>query len=292
MNDNHVQKTIVITGGTGGIGRYSAIGLAKTGARVVVTGRNQERGEASVQEIKSASGNDDVHLAIGDVAIQESIHSLADDLIKRFDKIDVLVNNAGMFATELAHTNDGFELNFAINVAAPYTLTRLLAPALEAAKPARVLNVTGGMPSGKVDITNLQAEKSFRGMSSYSHSKRIMDTMSLALAREMEPRGIYVNVIYPGAASTSMTQGVKPSNLPWFARPLFPLFQYMTRDDGGKGAQKAARSTIWGANAPETEGKSGQYFDTNCKPAKFHASIQDSKNQEAVISVITKTLDA
>ncbi|MEM7532064.1 MAG: SDR family NAD(P)-dependent oxidoreductase [Chloroflexota bacterium] len=284
------RKTIVITGGTGGIGRQSAIGLAKTGARVVVTGRNKERGEASVQEIKQASGNDDVHLALGDLAVQESIHNLAKDIIERFEKIDVLINNAGSFATELAYTNDGFEQNFAINVVAPYVLTRLLAPALEATKPARVINVTGGFPFGQIDITNLQAEKGFYGMSNYSHSKRVMEAMSLALAREMEPRGIYVNVIYPGSAATSMSQNVKFSNFPWYARILYPLFRFLVRDDGGKGAQKAARSTIWAANAPEMESKSGQYFDTNCKPAQFHASIHDLKNQESIIHVITQTL--
>ncbi len=287
-----MNKTIIITGGTGGIGLQSAIGLAKTGARIVVTGRSEERGKASVQRIKEASGNDDVHLALGDLSEQQSIRSLAQDLTERFERVDVLINNAGMFASELLHTPDGFELDFAVNVVAPYTLTRLLAPALEAAAPARVLNVTGGPPSGQVDVTNLQAEKGFTGMGTYGHSKRAMEAMSLVLAREMEPRGIYVNVIYPGGASTTMTSGVKREALPWFVRPLFPLFQYMTREDGGKSAQKAARSSIWGANAPETEGKSGQYFNTRCKPAKFHASIHEPKNQAAVVEVITQTLGA
>ncbi|MEM9776055.1 MAG: SDR family NAD(P)-dependent oxidoreductase [Chloroflexota bacterium] len=287
-----MKKTIVITGGTGGIGFQSAIGLAKTDALIVVTGRNEERGQAAVQQIKDASGNDAVYLALGDLSTQAGIQKLAEDLMERFEKIDVLINNAGMFANELTHTADGFELDFAVNVVAPYILTQRLTPALEAAKPARVLNVTGGPPRGKVDTDNLQAEKGFSGMRTYSHSKRAMETMSLALAQEMEPRGIFVNVIYPGSASTSMTQGVKPSDLPWFARPLFPLFRLMTRDDGGKGAKKAARSSIWGAHASDTVGKSGQYFDTNSNPAQFHPSIHDPKNQEAVISTINQTLMA
>ncbi|MEL6343155.1 MAG: SDR family NAD(P)-dependent oxidoreductase [Myxococcota bacterium] len=285
-----MKKTIVITGGTGGIGLQSAIGLAKTGARIVVTGRNKGRGESGVQQIKDASGNDDVHLAIGDLSIQTGIQQLAADLLERLDKIDVLINNAGMFASEFTQTADGFEIDFAVNVVAPYTLTHLLAPALSAARPARVLNVTGGPPTGKIDVTNLQAEKGFNGMSVYSHSKRAMETMSLALAREMAPQGVFVNVIYPGSASTSMTQGVTFSDLPWYMRPLYPLFMLLTRDDGGKGARKAARSSIWGADAPETVGNSGQYFDTNCKPATFHASIHDVANQAAVLKVIHDTL--
>ncbi|MEM7797921.1 MAG: SDR family NAD(P)-dependent oxidoreductase [Chloroflexota bacterium] len=287
-----MTKNIVITGGTGGIGFQSALGLAETGARIIVTGRNAERGKAAVEKIKETSGNDDIHLALGDLSVQASLEALAKDLMSRFEKIDVLINNAGMFANEFTRTPDGFELDFAVNVVAPYTLTKHLVPALEAAKPARVLNVTGGPPRGMVDVTNLQAENGFVGMSTYSHSKRAMETMSMALAREMEPLGIFVNVIYPGGASTSMTQGVTMSDLPWFARPLYPIFLLFTRDDGGKGAKKAARSSIWGADAPETVGKSGQYFDRNSKPAQFHPSILEQKNQEAVINVINKTLVA
>ena len=89
------------------------------------------------------------------------------------------------------------------------------------------LQVAADNFAGKIDITNLQAEKGFTGLMTYSHSKRIMETMSLVLANEMEPRGIYVNVIYPGSASTSMTQNVTFSSLPWFARPLFPLFWFI-----------------------------------------------------------------
>ncbi|MEM8862363.1 MAG: hypothetical protein AAGD96_28940, partial [Chloroflexota bacterium] len=92
------------------------------------------------------------------------------------------------------------------------------------------------------------------------------------------------------SASTAMTQKVQPSDLPWFARPIFPLFMLLKRDDGGKGAKKAARSSIWGAHASETVGKSGQYFDTNSKPAQFHPSIHDPKNQEAVINTINQKL--
>lgn len=285
-----MSKTIVITGGTSGIGFNSAIGLAKKGDRIIVTGRNKERGEAGVAKIKEASGNDDIHLALGDLSVQSEIQALAQDLISRFEKIDVLINNAGMFANELTHTPDGFELDFAVNVVAPYTLTHALAPALEAAKPARVLNVTGGPPTGSINLENLQAEQGFSGMRTYSHAKRSMDTMSVALAKEMEPRGIYVNVVYPGSASTTMTQGVKPTDLPWYVRPLFPLFRLFMRDDDGKGAAKAARSSIWGAHADETVGKSGQYFDTNSKLTQFHPSMLDPKNQQAVLDTIKKGL--
>lgn len=282
-----MDRIVVITGGTGGIGYHTAVGIAKTGARVVVTGRNRERGEAAVEAIKAESGNANVELAIGDLAEQAGLHALADELLERFDRIDVLINNAGLLAQERWETSDGVEGHFAVNVLAPHLLTQRLLPALEAARPARVVNVTGGPKSGKVDIDNLQAEKGFSTMSSYGMSKRAMETMVLAQAKELEARGVFINVVYPAPASTPMTQEMTAKSLPWFMRPIWPIFSaFMQRDDGGKSAEKASRSSVWAASADVTASASGQYFGTDCKPAQFHASQRDASNQAAVMKTL------
>lgn len=281
-----MNKVIVITGGTAGIGRQSALGLLRLGHTVVVTGRDQARGEAACAELRQEAGAGTVELAVGDLATRAGLRALAEDLLRRFPRIDVLVNNAGAFAETLTRTADGVEQCFAVNVAAPWLLAHALLPALEAARPSRVVNLTGGTVSSKLDVENLEAEKGFTGLSTYDHSKRAADAMSLALAKELAPRGVFVNVVYPGQASTGMTRSVRAEHLPVLMRPFFPLFRFFVRDDGGKGARKASRSTVWAATAPELEGVSGRYFDTNCKPGTLHASVLDEAAQRAVVARI------
>jgi NAD(P)-dependent dehydrogenase (short-subunit alcohol dehydrogenase family) len=279
-------KTIVVTGGTGGIGLQTAIGLARAGAQVVITGRDRQRGEAALEVLRAHAGPADVHLALGDLSRRAEVRRLAEELRSRFPRIDVLINNAGSLATRRITTPDGLELDVAVNVAAPVLLTRALVPALAAAAPARVINVTGGMPFGGLDVDFLRAAKQGPGLAWYSMTKRALEAASLALADELAPRGIHVNVVYPGGASTQMTQAMTPSMLPWFMRPMWPLFRTIMADDGGRGAQKAARSSIWAATTAELEGVSGRYFDTECRPAKLHKTIRDPENQRQVLSLI------
>lgn len=281
-----MTKTIVITGGTSGIGMHTAIGLARQGARVVVTGRDAARGAAGVEQIKRESGSPNVALALGDLSSVAQIKRLAAHLRERYPVIHVLINNAGMLARSRELTSDGAELDFAVNVIAPYTLTMELLPALEAARPSRVVNVTGGLPVGDLDLDNLQAEKGFRGLVTYSHAKRALEAMSLALAEELAPRGVFVNVVFPGPASTNMTQVVKRADLPWWMQMAWPIVRRMLTNDGGKGAAKASRSSVWAATSTALEGVSGRYFDADSKPARFKRKVTVPANQRQIIQTI------
>ncbi len=287
-----MPKTIVITGATSGIGMYTAIGLAQTRATVVVIGRDEARGKTGVASIQRASGSEDVHLVVGDLASLAEVAKLADAIRARCPRIDVLINNAGSAANAYSTTSDGLEFDFGVNVAAPYALTRALLPALEAAKPARVINVTGGSARGAVDMGNLGAEKGFVGLTVYDNSKRAMEAMSLALAVEFAPRGVFVNVVYPGQASTSMTRSMALGSFPWWMRPFFPLWRWMTADDGGTGAEKASRSSVWAAKAPDLEGVSGAYFGTDCRRAELHATVRDPANQQQIVGLIERASGA
>jgi NAD(P)-dependent dehydrogenase (short-subunit alcohol dehydrogenase family) len=280
------SRTIVITGGTGGIGFQSALGIARTGARVIVTGRNQERGEAARQRIAEEADNPRVELVIGDVSSAAGIDALANELLERLDRIDVLVNNAGYLGNERRNSDDGLELHFAVNVLSPWRLTHALLPALRAAGAARVLNVTGGDKPGPVDADNLQAEKGFRGLMTYTHSKSIMESMSMALARALEPEGVTVNVVFPGRASTAMTRSLTSKALPGPMKLMLPFFRFFFREDGGKSAARAAESTIWGATSPELDGVTGRYFDTNTKEQALHPTACDPQVQARILAVI------
>jgi NAD(P)-dependent dehydrogenase (short-subunit alcohol dehydrogenase family) len=280
------DRIVVITGGTGGIGFQSSLGIARTGARLLVTGRNRARGEAAVRRVIDETGNDGVELVVADVASIEGIDALARALMERVDHIDVLVNNAGYRGSEPAHSDDGIEMHFAVNVLAPWRLTLAVLPALRAADGARVLNVTGGDKPAAVDPDNLQGEKGFRGLMTYQHSKSVMEAMSMALAGRLEDEGVTVNMLFPGRASTAMMSSMSTKALPGGMKAMYPLFRLLFREDGGKSAEKAARSTIWGATSSELDGVTGRYFDTNSEEQKLHPTAYDSQVQDSILGVI------
>lgn len=279
-------RTVVITGGTGGIGLWSAVGIAKTGARVFVTGRDLARGQAGLAQIREESGNDNVELVIGDVSSIAGVDALASELLGRTGRIDVLVNNAGYLGNAPATSADGLEMHFAVNVLAPWRLAHALLPALEAGEHARVVNVTGGDKPAAVDVEDLQAEKGFRGLMTYTHSKSILEAMSMVLARELEPHNVGVHIVFPGRASTAMTRSLTSAGLPGAMKLMMPFFKLFFWDDGGKSASKAARSTIWAATTSELNGRTGHYFDTNSREAKLHPSAYDLEHQARILDLL------
>ena len=284
--DSQSKRTIVITGGTGGIGFQSALGLAQTGDRVVITGRNRARGEASRQQIADETGNPDIVLVVGDLSSIAGIDALAHALLERLERIDVLVNNAGYLGSVHADSDDGIEMHFAVNVLAPWRLTHALLPALRAAGTARVLNVTGGDKPAPVDIDNLQAEQGFKGLMTYTHSKSTLEAMSMTLAGVLEPEGVLVNVVFPGRASTAMTRSLTLSALPGLMKLMLPFFRLFFAEDGGKSAAKAAASTIWGATSRDLDGVTGRYFDTNTTEQRLHPTAYDPKVQDRIRALI------
>lgn len=273
-------KTVLVTGATSGIGQETAIGLAKLGAEVIITGRNRQRGEVAVAEIQHASGNPKIELQIADMTSQASIHQLADQILDCHPRLDVLVNNVGMVVNTRQLTSDEIELNFAVNHLSAFLLTHRLLPLLKDSAPARVINVTGGM-LGKVDLENLQAEKpGYIGFMAYSHSKSILMAASYELARRLEGTGVTLNVAYPGGVrSTNM--GSQPSTLPLWMRPLMAVVRRVFDTT----AEKAARSSIYLASSPEVEGVTGQYFNTRSQVARWNAAVYDDTVRAAIWEV-------
>ena len=276
MND----KTILITGGTGGIGKQTAIALAKMGAQVFVTGRSRVSGEAAVAEIRQASGSQKVDLLLADLSRQADAWVLAEQLTNLVPHLDVLINNAGLAASARVITEDGIESNFAVNVLAPFLLTNLLMDLLRASPAARVVNLTGGDIPARLELDNLQAERSFDGLFSYSQTKLAMMAVMLEFARRVQGSNVTINVCYPGQASTAMTRGVTPEMLPGPMRLFYPLFRWLTRPDGGKSAVRASRSSVYLASAPELEDVSGKYFDTHCKMVDWPSAVLDESNRK------------
>lgn len=286
MNYDREESVIVITGGTGGIGYQTALGIAQTGARVIITGRNRERGEAAARRLCVETGNETVELVTGDVSSIGGIDALADALLERAPRVDVLVNNAGYLGDTYAVSADGLELHFAVNVLAPWRLTLRLLPALRAAGRGRVLNITGGDKPAAVDRANLQAEKGFRGLMTYTHSKSVMESMSMVLAEKLKPEGVNVHVIFPGRASTAMTRSLSLRALPGAMKLMLPLFRLLFADDGGKSAARAAKSTIWGATSDALDDVTGHYYDTHKRQRTLHPTALDPEVQACIVAVL------
>ncbi|MDD2798348.1 MAG: SDR family NAD(P)-dependent oxidoreductase [Bacteroidales bacterium] len=276
------SKIVLITGATGGIGNQTAISLAKLGATVIITGRNKASGEKAISEIRDISGNDNIELILADISTRFGIKELVKQFGTKFNKLDVLINNAGCAASERKLTSDGIELNFATNVMAPYLLIGLMTTFLRNASSPRVITLMGGDLPKKLDLHNLQAEKSFDGLNYYSQSKLTMMAVMYEYAERLKGQNITVNVCYPGQASTNMTQNVTADMLPGIMKLIFPLFKFFVRSDAGKSAKKASRSSVFLATSPEIEGKTGLYFDKNVKQAKWPRVILDASVRKKV----------
>jgi NAD(P)-dependent dehydrogenase (short-subunit alcohol dehydrogenase family) len=165
-------KTVVVTGGNSGIGKQTALALARAGARVKVTARDQARGEAAVTELRSDSGGE-VELVVFDLGDLAAVRAGAAELLARCDRIDVLVNNAGVVLSQRCESKDGFDATFAVNHLGPFLLTNLLLDRMKQSAPARIVTVAStahkGAPHGR-DFNDLQTTARYRGMQVYSRA--------------------------------------------------------------------------------------------------------------------------
>ena len=195
----------LVTGATSGIGLATATEFAHRGAAVALVARNGARGEAALNRLVAASGKKDVHLFVADLSSQGAIRGLAADVAGRFDRLNVLVNDAGVFTRERRLTQDGLELMFATNQLAPFLLTLLLLPTLEKGSPALVLNVAA--PSTvKPDFGDLQGERRFRPTRAFGASKAANILFTFALSRRLTEAesGVTVNAYHPGIVRTDL----------------------------------------------------------------------------------------
>ena len=196
-------KVVLITGGTGGIGKATAIGLAALGARVAITGRDHRRAEAAAVEIRGATGNPDVDAFAADLSSQAEVRRLAAEVLDAYPRLDVLVNNVGGSWATRHVTADGLEHTFAVNHLAAFLLTNLLLDRLKASAPARVVTVSSGAQSlGTIDFEDLQGERNYSEQKAYPQSKLASVMFTYELARRLEGTGVTATVLHPGVVRT------------------------------------------------------------------------------------------
>jgi NAD(P)-dependent dehydrogenase (short-subunit alcohol dehydrogenase family) len=275
---------VLITGSTGGIGKETARGLARRGAHVVLVGRDPERAATAADDLRRDTGNDSVDALTADVTRQADLHRLAAEVQARYGRLNVLVNNAAVVRELRELTEDGVEAMFAANVLAPFLLTHLLLPTLRAAAPARVVNVTGAIPRGRIDLDNLQGERRYPWF--INQTKRALMAMSYESAARCPADEVTINVAYPGHAYTDMNRGLSARTFPLAARPLVPVLKLVLPIVyGGDAVEKASRSSVRLASDPTLAGVSGTYFGTNGRPARWPACALDERNREVIWSL-------
>ena len=251
-------KTVLVTGGTGGIGKATALGLATMGAHVAITGRDRDRTEAAAREIRAAGGGQ-VDVFVADLSSQSEVRRLADEVLQRLSRIDVLVNNVGGYWNTRHVTADGLEHTFALNHLAPFLLTNLLLDRLKQSAPARVVTVSShAQAEGRIDFDDLQGERSYSGARAYNQSKLANVLFTYELARRLQATSVTANALHPGVVSTSFgaedPAGIQRLLVP-FMRPFM------------KTPAQGAATSIHLASAPDLEQVTGRYF-ANSKPKR------------------------
>ncbi len=245
-------KFVLVTGGTGGIGRATAIGLAALGARVGITGRDQARTAAAAAGIRAATGNAAVDAFGADMSAQAGVRGLAAQVLEAYPRLDVLVNNVGGFWAHRHVTADGLERTFALNHLAPFLLTNLLLGPLTASAPARVVTVSSGaQASGRINFEDLQGERNYSGQRAYSQSKLANVMFTYELARRLDGTGVTATVLHPGVVRTGFGAEDQAAYFAVMSR-VARLFM--------KTPAQGAVTPVYLASSPEVEGITGRYY--------------------------------
>jgi NAD(P)-dependent dehydrogenase (short-subunit alcohol dehydrogenase family) len=244
-------KICLVTGATSGIGLATARELVMRGATVVLVGRNPKKCKAEVEKLRRACGEGRADFILADLSCQGDVRNAAREFKERYERLDVLVNNAGAYFVGRSLSVDGLEMTFALNHLAYFLLTHLLLELLKASKTARIVTVASSAhQNGKIDFDDLQGEKHYDWLEAYAQSKLANLLFTYALDRRLRGSNVTANALHPGAVSTGLG-----SNNSWLKAKLRNLLK-----PGYISPEKGARTSVYLASAPEVQGVSGRYF--------------------------------
>lgn len=256
-------KVCVVTGATAGIGRESALALARMGATVVIVARDAAKSARTVDEIEAAVANAKVDVVLADFASLAAVRVAAAEIGRRYGAVHVLVNNAGLANRLRTLSADGYELTFAVNHLAPFLLTRELMPLLRAGTPSRIVTVASAAEAhGPIDFEDLQSEKRYRGFPVYGKTKLANVMFTYELAARLAGSEVTANCLHPGAVATNLLR-----KLPWLLYAVISPF-LLTPEQG-------AATPVYLASSPQVEGVSGGYY-VKCRAARSSPRSYDA----------------
>ncbi len=286
INMAHIDKPMqgkicLVTGAASGIGAVTARTLAQQGAAVVLVDRNAEGGMAMVDQIKQRTGDSAVEFMRADLSSQKEICQLAQQFTNRYQRLDVLVNNAGALFPQRRETIDGLEMTFALNYLGYFRLTNLLLARLKASAPARIVNVASRTHAlAQINFDDLQSRSGYRGRQAYAHSKLAIVLFTYELARRLQGTGVTVNVVDPGTVATNF-----PMNNGKLIGLAVRLFSFALPSP-----EEGAQTSIYLATSPEVEGVSGKYF-VKCKAVPSSPASYDTATASRLWQVSETYLD-
>lgn len=262
------NRIALVTGATAGIGKETARGIAETGATVVLVARNKAKGEAVARELKNSTKNERIDLLTADLSSLSEIRRCADEFKAKYDRLEILVNNAGAIFDQREATADGLEMTFALNHISYFLLTNLLLDVIKQNSPARIVSVSSKAHSfGKIEFNNLQSEKKFSKLGSYANSKLMNVLFTYELARRLKDTNVTANCLNPGAVASDFGKDLSG---------LFSLFVKLGRKTFFISPKKGAETSIYLATSPEIEGVTGKYFDEKKAVPSLEISSDES----------------
>jgi retinol dehydrogenase 12 len=270
------DKVCVVTGGTDGIGKAAAHELARQGARLLIHGRDPEKGQRVVAEFKARSGNSGVEFLQADFGSLAEVRRLAAAVTERAPRVDVLINNAGAFFGRRTVSKDGYELTWAVNHLAPFLLTHLLMDTLRAAPRARIVTTASNTHQrARIRFDDLQTTGKYTAMGAYSHSKLANILFTRALARRLKGTEVTATCLHPGFVRTEIGRNIDSAFTRW-ALGLVSRF--------ARSPEKGAQTLVYLAASPQVQGASGGYY-YDCREIPPSAAAQDDEVAERLWEV-------
>jgi NAD(P)-dependent dehydrogenase (short-subunit alcohol dehydrogenase family) len=242
------QPVAVVTGAMGGIGRWIAAGLARSGHHVVLVGRNRIRGEAAQRWIEREVVSASTELVIADLSLLSATREAGALVTSRHPRVSVLINNAGIFDATRAETAEGHERVLATNLLSPFVLTQVLLPVLLAGAPSRIIAVGSSTADrARIDPANLALGRHWTMQRAYSQSKLALMMTTFALAKRLEGTGVVANVVHPGLVATGLVRTGGVIGLVWRCLARFALTERQGADTPLYAALAPALATVSGA---------------------------------------------
>ena len=272
------DKICLITGATDGIGKETARCLGKQNTQLILVGRNPEKGEKVRKKLIAKTGNNQIEILTADLSNMKAIRYLAERIYSRYDRLDVLINNAGALFAQREETDEGLEKTFALNHLNYFLLTKLLLDLIKKGKTPRIINVASGAHIGAtLDFDNLQGKNDYSGWAAYKRSKLMNIMFTYKLTELLKDTPITVNTLHPGFVRTRFGDN---------NTGIVGIGLNLAKKIGAISIKKGAETSVFLATSPTVKGLSGKYF-VKCKPEK---SSPDSYNK-TYIDRLWKTTD-
>uniref|UniRef100_A0A3P9IAR0 Si:ch211-107o10.3 n=1 Tax=Oryzias latipes TaxID=8090 RepID=A0A3P9IAR0_ORYLA len=264
-------KTVLITGANTGIGKETAVDLAQRGARVIMACRDMERANKAAEDVRKRSGNGNVIVKKLDLASLESVRHLSKEVLASEERLDILINNAGIMSCPQWKTEDGFEMQFGVNHLGHFLLTNCLLDLLKKSTPSRIVNVSSlAHEKGEIYFDDINLEKDYHPWKSYRQSKLANVLFTRELAKRLEGTGVTTYSLHPGVIKTELGRHFLPT-IPLWKRVLYKPFSFFI-----KSSSQGAQTTIYCAVEEKLQNESGLYY-SDCAPKTPAPQVLDDE---------------